>query len=953
MADYREGASREQGTSRYVVGIDLGTTNSAMAFVDTQQCPWRVQHLPVEQLVAPSVVEPRDTLPSFHYQGTLAESRDRALALPWSKGDPTCAVGWLAREEGTKKPGRLIASAKSWLCHAGVDRTAEVLPWQGAADVERLSPVEVTARFLRHLRDVWNHHFPAYPLAQQDLVITLPASFDEVARELTIRAARLAELPRIALVEEPQAAFYAWVDKHAHNWQELVTAGQKILVCDIGGGTSDFTLIRVSAADGEAPGEVQFHRVAVGEHLILGGDNLDLAVAHHLESQVGAGEQLTPAQWDVLVRTARRVKETMLSDHPPAQLTISLPAAGSQLIGGAIQVEARRDEIQQLLVEGFLPWVELTDAPQRRRVGFQEFGLPFAPDAAITRYLAAFLLAHQHTGATPDTDPGSPAESSDSEAARPDVVLFNGGFFASSVLRQRLLESLSRWFSSAECAWAPVVLDNERLDLAVARGAAYYGMVRRGEGVGITASLARSYYLSVAGEVEGKPAAVCLAPGDASPGQSWELAEQAFHLTVSEPVEFGLLVSSTRLTDRAGELVGVNDDQFTALPPIRTVLHASRRSDSTDAEVHLQAHLTELGTMELAFREREGKRSWQLQFDVRSTTQTDREAHQSAAEQEGFVDEDHWNLCETRLRGVFDREGQQKPSSLMKHLVDDLQLPRHEWPTSLCRRIWETLYELEAGRRRSPAHEARWLNLLGFALRPGYGFAVDDWRVAETWRMVRDKLAFAPSQQEAWVLWRRIAGGLSRGQQLVVAEPLVAALRAMHRRMTGGKQGGSAAAINPAESVEIWRLVGSLESLDVPLKLELGNAIGALLPKRKLSKVRSAMVWALGRLGQRVPVHGPLNTVVPSEVAQRWVETLMRQQQGEPIEWLAAMQLTRRTDDRRRDVAGDLRQQVADWIRAEGGGAHLVQLVEEGGGLDARETTEVLGESLPRGLRLA
>ena len=425
------------------------------------------------------------------------------VALPWmaaNRDEPPHVVGFFARDHGAEAPGRLISSAKSWLCHSGVDRTAELLPWHATADVQRLSPVEVSSRYLLHVRAAWDARFPQHPLAQQDFVLTLPASFDEVARELTIKAAALAGLPRVVLIEEPQAAFYAWIDAHRGDWDQLVQPGQKILVCDIGGGTSDFTLIRVRRGTG---GKVQFHRVAVGEHLILGGDNLDLALAHHLEQRLAGdgaaasalpasgerGGQLPPRQWAMLVQRSRQLKETLLGPAAPQQLTLSLPWAGSRLIGGARQIEVNRSEIHDLLVEGFFPLTPLDARPSRRGSGFQEFGLPFAPDPAVTRYLAAFLTAHRHV-ALEDVDLPS-----GQDPARPDIVLFNGGLFESPVLRQRMIDALRHMFGGG---WAPIVLDNDRLDLAVARGAAYYGMVRRGLGVRIAAGLARTYYIGVA-----------------------------------------------------------------------------------------------------------------------------------------------------------------------------------------------------------------------------------------------------------------------------------------------------------------------------------------------------------------------------------------------------------------------------------------------------------------------
>ncbi|HEX5104729.1 MAG TPA: Hsp70 family protein, partial [Pirellulaceae bacterium] len=567
----------EERPSRYVVGIDLGTTNSAVCYVDTHERPWRVRVLEIPQLVAPGQVEGRDTLPSFHFQPL------QTLEPRTPNPEPRFVVGFMARDYGAASPGRLISSAKSWLCHTGVDRTADLLPWHAAADVERISPVEASSRYLAQIRTAWNGRFKSDPLEQQDIVLTLPASFDEIARELTIQAAARAGLPKVVLIEEPQAAFYAWIYKHQANWEQLVSPGQKILVCDIGGGTTDFTLIRVRTSD---EGKVQFHRVAVGDHLILGGDNMDLTLAKNLEEKLGG--QLPPRHWDVLLRLARQAKEQLLSDEAPEEIKITLPGSGSKLIGGALQAKVTRQQAHELLVEGFMPRVALTDKPAARRSGFQEFGLPYAADAAITRHLAAFLTAHRHAGEEGDRGQGTGDRGGDS--ARPDVVLFNGGVFESALLRKRLIDCLTDWFPAGSRTpnpepLAPQVLDNDRLDLAVARGAAYYGMVRRGEGVKIVASLARTYYIGVESRnaTEGAPDsaeprapnpeprapfALCLVPGSAEPGQEIELTERQFDLLVSEPVEFPLYTSSIRLTDQPGELVAVDPEQMTALPPI-------------------------------------------------------------------------------------------------------------------------------------------------------------------------------------------------------------------------------------------------------------------------------------------------------------------------------------------------------------------------------------------------
>ncbi|RIK72304.1 MAG: hypothetical protein DCC67_19470 [Planctomycetota bacterium] len=517
------------------------------------------------------------------------------------------------------------------------------------------------------------------------------------------------------------------------------------------------------------------------------------------------------------------------------------------------------------------------------------------------------------------------------------------------MLRGRLLAVVSSWFASEGSDWRPLVLDNPRLDLAVAQGAAYYGLVRRGEGVGIAATLARSYYIGVAGD---KPRAVCLAPGNAVAGQDYEIANRDFILRLAEPAEFPLYVSSTRLVDPPGALVDVDPEELTPLPPIRTVLHAGRKQQSPEARVRLHAHLTEIGVLELSCREADSPRAWRLQFDVRSTTQTDVAAHESAAEGEGFLDERALAACRRQMAETFGPGATGKPAELIKGLADSLELPKHQWPTSVLRRLWEMLMDFEAGRRRSAAHEARWLNLLGYALRPGYGFAVDDWRVAQTWRAVSGKIAFAASQSEALVLWRRISGGLTRGQQQGLAEPLLPAVRALRRRFVEGGAAGGGPTLDATQSAEAWRLLGSLELLPVGIKIELGDAIVELLPKRKLQKSVPTMLWALGRVGQRAPLYGPLNTLVPAEVAARWLEAILRQSGGDAAAQLAAMQLARKTDDRHRDVEAALGRRVAEWLEQRGAPPHFIHLVRTGGALDEEERGAVFGESLPAGLRL-
>ncbi len=938
--------------SRYVVGIDLGTTNSALCYVDTEASPWRVETFRISQWVDFGQFEPRETLPSFHYEMTRDETATSEGKLPWETKPSAQCVGLFARDAGLRHPGRRIASAKSWLSHDGVDRSADFLPWHGDADVSRMSPVDASSKYLAHLRAAWDHEHPQYPLDQQDVVITLPASFDEVARELTVMAAKRAGLPRVFLIEEPQAAFYSWIDSQAGAWQERISAGQMILVCDIGGGTSDFTLIRVQPA-GETSNQVQFHRVAVGKHLILGGDNLDLALAKLAEEkllqQTGMAA-LSSDQWDRLIQVARLAKETMLRSDHPDRYTLSLPSQGSKLIGGALQVTLSAEEIDAVLVDGFFPHVALEDRPMAGESGFREFGLPYAADPAVTRHLAAFLRDHRRSGL---------AEGDTTSDDRPSWLLFNGGVMSAPSLRNRITESLSRWFSRDDDsltaqpkALSLEVLESDRLDLAVARGAAYYAMVRRGEGVKIAANLGRSYYMQVAEpSSEGESIqAICLIPGSAEAGQRFEIGNHPLELQLGEPVQFPLWASSTRLADRAGEMVRIGVNEASRLPPIYTALGEGKRREAKTIRVMIQSELSEIGTVGMWCVDADSGRRWQLDFDIRSTLETDRQAHIAAGESAGIIDDDTIRACEAAIGRVFDTKPNLAPNKLIAELQCITELKRESWPPSLLRKMWQTLIDLQGGRRQSPQHEARWLNLLGYCLRPGYGVAVDDWRVSQTWKTVFGKLAFAAPQSrtESLILWRRIAGGMTSGQQQQLAAPLLSLL------------GGKGSRPENSELTESWRLAASLERIATQDKVQLGRVGLAELDRKKSEPIRPALLWTIGRIGSRQPVYGPLNTVVPRDEVERWLGQLRSVKTTESdaastrkLLMLAIVQLARLTKDRHRDLSDDARSMTVGYFESVRAPHHYTTLLTDGGRLSSEEESAVFGESLPLGIRLA
>jgi molecular chaperone DnaK (HSP70) len=933
-----EASSDDSVRSRYVIGIDLGTTNSAMCFVDTDQKPWRVETFRVTQWVDVGVHEQLETLPSFHYELTTDEIASLAWRLPWETATNRQCVGTFARDAGQRHPGRRIASAKSWLSHDGVDRSADFLPWHGDSDVTRMSPVDASAQYLAHLRRAWDHAHPAEPMSAQEVVITLPASFDEVARELTVLAAKRAGLSRVYLIEEPQAAFYAWIDSQADRWHEQISAGQMILVCDIGGGTTDFTLIRVQPAGIESE-QVQFHRVAVGKHLILGGDNLDLALAKKCEQKLideGVVSSLSADQWDRLVQAARVAKETMLSSNRPENYTVSLPSQGAKLIGGAIQVSLSATEVDEVLVDGFFPRIKFTDRPSVGQSGFREFGLPYAADPAVTKHLAAFLSDHRRSGLASDDT------SSDD---RPAWLLFNGGVMAAPAICNRITESISNWLTrSGETTWQPKVLASPRLDLAVARGAAYYAMVRRGEGVKITANLGRSYYMQVSSDPQ---RAICLISGSAQAGERFSATQHPLELQLGQPVQFPLWSSSTRLADRVGELITINEGEASQLPPIYTALTAGKSRDAKTIRVAIESELSEIGTVGMWCVEIDSGRRWQLDFDIRSTLETDRSAHDGTGEAAGIVDDDTVLRCDDAIRQVFESHTLD-PNKLVSELQERVELKRDDWPPSLLRKVWQILIDQEPGRRKSPQHEARWLNLLGYCLRPGYGVAVDDWRVSKTWKAVYGKLVFAKSQSrcESLVLWRRIAGGMSTGQQQQLAGPLISALKDRNLRL------------EIQELSETWRLLGSLERLPVAEKIQLGQLALQEMTRKKSEPIRPVLWWTVGRLGSRSPAYGPLNATIGKDATERWLTQLLKgpalgASNGEKTMMTAVVQLARFTGDRHRDLSADLREQTIGYLKSINASEHAIGLVAHGGDLTQEQEAAVFGEALPLGIRLA
>jgi hypothetical protein len=823
------------------VGIDLGTTNSALAFVDPQQAAEAdfpaIRVLEIPQVTAPGRIEAQRTLPSFLYLG------DQEY------------VGVYAREQGALVPTKCVHSAKSWLSNPAVDRTAKILPWDAQAAGRVLSPVEVSTKILKHLADAWQNQ-QGSAIGTHNVVLTVPASFDEEARELTVMAAREAGIEQLTLLEEPAAAFYSWIANDLVRSQKSLFDGQTVLVCDVGGGTSDFTLIRV-AREGD---RIDFTRTAVGKHLLLGGDNLDLTLAWLVESKLG--KTLSLRQRSGLRRQCAAAKEQLLSDPHLKSVEVTVLGGGSSLVGGTMKAEILREEVLELVLDGFLPGCELHDRPkEEEKSPFRELGLPYVSDPAITRHLAAFL-----------------ASAGD---AKPDAILFNGGFFIPEILRQRVADVLEHWYGRR-----PVIFENRDLDLAVAVGAAYYSYVRAtGAGLLVRGGLPRAYFIGLGGGDGNALRTLCLVPRGAEEGSTVEFDPGNLQLLTNKPVSFRLYSSRTRTEDRPGDMVefprDVDDNELHLHAPLNAVLRFGKTGERL-VPVKLGARLTEVGTLEIWADAKASEHRWRLQFELRKA------AAAAPSRPAAVISEEALGAAEMLIPATF-ADHSLDPTQLPSRLEQTLGLGRNSWPLAAIRRLTDRMLELADGRKLSPAHELRWLNLCGFCLRPGFGFPGDDFRIEQARRVYASGLQFANQVQneiEWWIFWGRVAGGLNRNQQTDLFQRLSPTLlprAAKHPR------------VNPSLLREMWRAAASLELLPIQTKTQLGDELIARITKGDFIDTG---LWCLARLGARKLFYGPINQVVPAATAARWLGPLLKIEKAGD----AASALARRTGDSTRDL---------------------------------------------------
>lgn len=822
----------------YFVGIDLGTTNSSVAYCTSES---GIKLFAIPQLVGAGRIGSSPVLPSFLYLAEAGEFPAGSLRLPWRMEEPLSIVGEFAREQGERVPPRLVASAKSWLCHATAVREEAILPIDLSEEGARLSPVAASAAFLRHVREGWNHSHPTAPLEEQEVVITVPASFDEVARRLTVEAARQAGLEQITLLEEPQAAFYSWMSDHR---KSTLPEGAQVLICDVGGGTTDLSLVRVE-------GGGAFRRMAVGDHLLLGGDNLDTALCHYVEQQLG-GDPLESSQWLQLRHQARRCKERILGGED--RFTFLIEGAGSRLVGGSRTVVVEGAVVRALLLDGFFGRFSRSEAVKRRRGGgIRSMGLPYEAEPSIVKQIAAFL---------------EPLEE------RPTHLLFNGGSMRPTLFQEAIGANLADWYGSVQ------ILPTDQLETAVCRGAAHYARVRACGGERIVGGIARGYYLRVGDR------ALTLLPRGSEEGAVYR-SDRRFSLTTNAPVTFQLYSSSTRLGDAPGDLVEIDSDHLLPLAPIATQLRFGKREggERRQIPVEIALELTAVGTLDLWLEACESDHRWRLEFGVRGERQPVGAEALDETFEPGVLEEAASLLVERW------RSGSENP---LRAVEDHLGMGRNEWPLTLLRALCDRLLQCGEERARSPKGEARWWHMVGFLLRPGCGSPLDPFRVKQVWQIVLSEGRQAKDRDidlQRTICYRRIAAGLAQGQQRQLAAQLLA---------DRGRRS------DDHLLAERLRTFAALERVQLPVKEQLGDELVAKVISGRGDPVD---YWALGRLGARQLLYGSVGHVVPRAICGRWVERLLESQGNGRMAGLLT-QLGRKVDQRELNLPPSLIEAV-------------------------------------------
>ncbi|MDF1582693.1 MAG: hsp70 family protein [Methyloprofundus sp.] len=906
-------------SAQYHIGIDLGTTHTVVAYAKIQQKNAPIQIFQIEQLVAPGEVAARPLLPSVRYHPAEGELSDADMAF--SPAGEHAVIGQAARVLSAKTQGRFVSSAKSWLSHPSIDHTAAILPWGSSDEVTKISPLDASASYLKHVRQVWNHKFPNALLENQHIVITVPASFDEGARSLTLEAANSAGLQKIHLLEEPQAVCYDWLRRHQDQLKTTLEAIKLLLVCDVGGGTTDLTLIKIEATEDEP----KLSRIGVGDHLMLGGDNIDLALAHLAESRLNTdNKKLSAANLSHLLEQCRIAKERLLAEDAPEQLNVTLLGGGSKLIGGTRSVSLTREEVKNIALDGFFPLSKLDELPDKKRSGVVEFGLPYAAEPSISKHIAAFLNTHRQAA----------QEALGNDSIVPDALLLNGGVFRSQPISQRTQALIRSWSNKAL-----LLLENQHPELSVAYGAVSYGIAREQKNIKIGGGASRSYFLLVG--TEKAQQGVCLLPRGSEEGNEIILKEHQFSLRLGQPVSFHLASLTGGDDYKAGAIVNITDD-FHPLPPLAVAFNQDNSNAQTEVTVQLSVTLSEVGTLQIqCVSVAEPDQRWDVQFQIRKKTTHLRSKELPA----------NFPQAVAQIEAIFGSKSKDINPKAVKSLRADLEKLlglRSEWSSHLLRELFTVLLEVRKNHRRSANHERVWLSLIGYCLRPGFGYQLDNWRVEQLWKTYQHNIQFVNETQnwtEWWILWRRISGGLDTEAQELIFNDL-----AKYLNPASARQGNTANIGKQRGYDDMVRLAAVLERLPVAQKTQLGEW---LLKRLEKASEPAHTWWAVGRIGSRVPFHASAHFVVSPATARLWLEqTLKADWKKIPQAGFAATLMSRMSGDRARDIDDAMRHRVIAQLKATKAPNSWLEMVESVKELDASEEQQVFGEALPPGLTL-
>jgi len=885
-----------------ILGIDLGTTNTAVAFADDADEPAVV---PIPQLVSGGR-DALELLPSALYAPVSGED----LADPWDA--PPFIVGALARDRGAEVPGRSVTSAKSWLGHPTEDAEGPILPWGAAEGAPRISPVDASAMLLSHVRAAYDAAYPDTPASKCDVVLTIPASFHDGARFFTLEAAKRAGL-NVTLIEEPQAAFYdclRYTRKRVARRKSVLDkflkqhdGEAKVLVVDVGGGTTDLSLLRLGTKKNGTP---DIERVATGEHLLLGGDNMDLAIAQLVEEKLGT--KLGPSQRGELVRRCRAAKEVLLAADGPSKTQVVVAARGSQLVGNVLRATLTRKEVLGIVVDGFFPEVSVTDEPAaQQKSGLVARGLPYARDPAITKHIARFV--QRFAG-----------------GALPDAVLLNGGVFRAEPVRQALLATLSAWRGEEVDE-----LPHEDPDLAVARGAVLFGQARRGEGLRIRAGAPRSYYVGVGNQDDGTPRGVCVIPRGTAEGET-RSPEHVFKLRTGEEARFELWRAETAVKDPVGTVVALVPESFARLPPLVFRVPGSEGF----VDVRLIAGLSVVGTVDLRIEERAATaRSFALTFQVRK-------GEAGSLPPPSVEISRKLEAAKALLKAAFTSKEPRAVKDLLRDL-EKLQGSRETWSAALARGMFDELLSHRGARRWTQDHERVFWMLSGFLLRPGFGMPHDNTRIEALFPLLAQKLSF-PDRTHNWqaffIAWRRVAPGLTSAMQQQLFDAYAPFV------MPGKAPKGKTPPPSPEEMRE---LLSFLERVDLGRR----QMLGAALIEETYGQVSPNLFADIGRLGARMPLYGEAALMLPASIVEPWVEQWLRLPWDKrPGALPAALRMSRMTGDARRDLSERVRQAVVARGKSLGATEDMLKPLGQVVHWRREERVKHLGDTLPVGLTL-